>query len=39
MSAALPYYLVNPFLRHKHSIEPIMPLLVVYALWGPRRYN
>lgn len=26
----LPYYLVNPFVRYKHPIEPVMTLLVVY---------
>jgi 4-amino-4-deoxy-L-arabinose transferase-like glycosyltransferase len=26
----LPYYLVNPFPRYKHPIEPVMTLLVVY---------
>jgi 4-amino-4-deoxy-L-arabinose transferase-like glycosyltransferase len=26
----LPYYLVNPFPRYKHPIEPVMILLVVY---------
>ena len=29
----LPYYLVNPFPRYKHPIEPVMLLLIVYALW------
>ena len=26
----LPYYLVNPFPRYKHPIEPVMTLLIVY---------
>ena len=29
----LPYYLVNPFPRYKHPIEPEMILLIVYAIW------
>jgi 4-amino-4-deoxy-L-arabinose transferase-like glycosyltransferase len=29
----LPYYLVNPFPRYKHAIEPEMVLLGVYLLW------
>jgi 4-amino-4-deoxy-L-arabinose transferase-like glycosyltransferase len=28
----LPYYLVNPFPRYKHPIEPVMMLLIVYVL-------
>ena len=32
----LPYYLVNPFPRYKHSIEPIMLILIVYVLWESR---
>ena len=28
----LPYYLVNPFPRYKHPIEPVMLILIVYAL-------
>ena len=28
----LPYYLVNPFPRYKHSIEPEMILLIVFAI-------
>ena len=28
----LPYYLVNPFPRYKHPIEPIMLILIVYLL-------
>ena len=28
----LPYYLVNPFPRYKHPIEPAMMLLIVYAI-------
>jgi 4-amino-4-deoxy-L-arabinose transferase-like glycosyltransferase len=29
----LPYYVVNPFPRYKHPIEPIMLILIVYVLW------
>jgi hypothetical protein len=29
----LPYYLVNPFPRYKHPIEPEMILLIVFAIW------
>jgi 4-amino-4-deoxy-L-arabinose transferase-like glycosyltransferase len=29
----LPYYLVNPFARYKHAIEPEMILLAVYLFW------
>jgi hypothetical protein len=29
----LPYYLVNPFPRYKHPIEPVMLILIVYVLW------
>jgi 4-amino-4-deoxy-L-arabinose transferase-like glycosyltransferase len=32
----LPYYLVNPFPRYKHPIEPVMLLLIVYVLWEAR---
>jgi 4-amino-4-deoxy-L-arabinose transferase-like glycosyltransferase len=32
----LPYYLVNPFPRYKHPIEPVMLLLIVYVLWQAR---
>jgi 4-amino-4-deoxy-L-arabinose transferase-like glycosyltransferase len=32
----LPYYLVNPFPRYKHPIEPVMLLLIVYVLWESR---
>ena len=28
----LPYYLVNPFPRYKHPIEPVMTILIVYLL-------
>jgi hypothetical protein len=28
----LPYYIVNPFPRYKHPIEPIMLILIVYVL-------
>jgi 4-amino-4-deoxy-L-arabinose transferase-like glycosyltransferase len=33
----LPYYLVNPFPRYKHAIEPEMILLVVYLFWEASR--
>jgi 4-amino-4-deoxy-L-arabinose transferase-like glycosyltransferase len=33
----LPYYLVNPFPRYKHAIEPEMILLAVYLLWEASR--
>jgi 4-amino-4-deoxy-L-arabinose transferase-like glycosyltransferase len=33
----LPYYLVNPFPRYKHAIEPEMVLLSVYLLWHASR--
>jgi 4-amino-4-deoxy-L-arabinose transferase-like glycosyltransferase len=29
----LPYYLVNPFPRYKHPIEPVMLMLIIYLLW------
>jgi 4-amino-4-deoxy-L-arabinose transferase-like glycosyltransferase len=29
----LPYYLVNPFPRYKHAIEPEIILLAVYLFW------
>ena len=29
----LPYYLVNPFPRYKHAIEPEMILLAVYLFY------
>jgi len=32
----LPYYLVNPFPRYKHPIEPVMMLLIVYLFWEAR---
>ena len=44
----LPYYLVNPFPRYKHPIEPVMAILIVYLLaesrgvrldWRLRRVN
>lgn len=28
----LPYYLVNPFPKYKHPIEPVMLMLIVYVL-------
>jgi hypothetical protein len=33
----IPYYLVNPFPRYKHPIEPEMLLLIVYLLYESRR--
>jgi len=33
----LPYYLVNPFPRYKHAIEPEMVLLGVYLLWEAKK--
>jgi 4-amino-4-deoxy-L-arabinose transferase-like glycosyltransferase len=33
----LPYYLVNPFPRYKHPIEPVMLMLIVYLLWESRK--
>lgn len=33
----LPYYLVNPFPRYKHPIEPIMLMLIVYVIWEARK--
>jgi len=33
----LPYYLVNPFPRYKHPIEPEILLLIVYLFWEARR--
>jgi 4-amino-4-deoxy-L-arabinose transferase-like glycosyltransferase len=33
----LPYYLVNPFPRYKHPIEPVMLILIVYVLSEARR--
>jgi len=33
----LPYYLVNPFQRYKHPIEPVMLLLIVYVLWEAKK--
>ncbi len=33
----LPYYLVNPFPRYKHAIEPEMILLAVYFLWTAKK--
>ncbi|MBS1850252.1 MAG: glycosyltransferase family 39 protein [Acidobacteria bacterium] len=32
----LPYYLVNPFPRYKHPIEPVMLLLIVYLFYAGR---
>jgi hypothetical protein len=28
----LPYYLVNPFPRYKHPVEPVMLLLIVFVI-------
>ena len=33
----LPYYLVNPFPRYKHPIEPVMTMLIVYLFYEARR--
>jgi len=33
----LPYYLVNPFPRYKHPIEPEMIMLLVYLFWEARK--
>jgi 4-amino-4-deoxy-L-arabinose transferase-like glycosyltransferase len=33
----LPYYLVNPFVRYKHPIEPVMVLLIVFLFWESRK--
>jgi 4-amino-4-deoxy-L-arabinose transferase-like glycosyltransferase len=33
----LPYYLVNPFPRYKHPIEPEMIMLIVYLFWEARK--
>ncbi|MGA8152273.1 MAG: glycosyltransferase family 39 protein [Terriglobales bacterium] len=33
----LPYYLVNPFPRYKHPIEPEMLLLIVYLFYESRK--
>jgi len=33
----LPYYLVNPFVRYKHPIEPEMLLLIMYLFWDARK--
>ncbi len=33
----LPYYMVNPFPRYKHPIEPVMALLVVYLMIEARK--
>ena len=32
----LPYYIVSPYPRYKHLIEPEMLLLIVYLLWEAR---
>lgn len=32
----LPYYMVNPFPRYKHPIEPVMLMLIVYVFWESR---
>lgn len=33
----LPYFLVTPYPRYKHLIEPEMLLLIVYVLWESRK--
>jgi 4-amino-4-deoxy-L-arabinose transferase-like glycosyltransferase len=33
----LPYYLVNPFVRYKHPIEPEMMVLIMYLFWEARK--
>jgi 4-amino-4-deoxy-L-arabinose transferase-like glycosyltransferase len=33
----LPYYLVNPFQRYKHPIEPVMLILIIYLLSESRK--
>jgi 4-amino-4-deoxy-L-arabinose transferase-like glycosyltransferase len=33
----LPYYVVSPYPRYKHLIEPEMLLLIVYVLWEARK--
>lgn len=33
----LPYYIVSPYPRYKHLIEPEMLLLIVYVLWEARK--
>jgi len=33
----LPYYIVSPYPRYKHLIEPEMTLLIVYLFWESRR--
>src|SRR5207245_10243160 len=33
----IPYYMVQPFPRYKHSIEPELILLLVYVFWEARR--
>jgi len=33
----IPYYLVQPFPRYKHPMEPEMILLAVYVFWEARR--
>ena len=33
----LPYYIVSPYPRYKHLIEPEMLLLIVYLLWQARK--
>jgi 4-amino-4-deoxy-L-arabinose transferase-like glycosyltransferase len=35
----LPYYLVNPFVRYKHPIEPEMLLLIVYLFCEARKVH
>ncbi|HWY58254.1 MAG TPA: glycosyltransferase family 39 protein [Terriglobales bacterium] len=33
----IPYYLVMPFVRYKHPIEPEMIMLIVYLFWEARK--
>lgn len=33
----LPYYIVSPYPRYKHLIEPEMTLLIVYLFWEARK--
>lgn len=35
----LPYYLVSPFTRYRHAIEPVMILLMVFLFYEARRIN
>ncbi len=33
----LPYYVVNPFPRYKHPIEPVMLILIIFVLWESKK--